>query len=110
MSSNVMAALKQRLSAPVAIAMGLTGSLFFYRDGDGLGAVGHIAGGVFQQTESLPGMTPGWSKIVAVGDQLFFYRDGDGLGAVGHIAGGVFQQTESLSGMTPDWSKIVAVG
>ena len=67
MSSNVMAALKQRLSAPVAIAMGLTGSLFFYRDGDGLGAVGHIAGGVFQQTESLPGMTPGWSKIVTVG-------------------------------------------
>jgi len=49
-----MAALKQRSSAPVAIATSLASSLFFYRDGDGLGAVGHIAGGVFQRTESLP--------------------------------------------------------
>ena len=67
MSSNVTEALVQRLPASVAITTALAKSLFFYRDSDGLGAIGHITDGVFQQTESLPGMTPGWSKIVAVG-------------------------------------------
>ena len=59
MSSNVMEVLARCLPAPVAITTALAKSLFFYRDSDSLGAIGHIADGVFQQTESLPGMTPG---------------------------------------------------
>jgi hypothetical protein len=88
--------------------------LLFVRN-DGLGAVGHIADGQFQLTQTIPvgpnGFAPNWTHIVAVGDQLLFVRN-DGLGAVGHIAGGQFQLTQTIpvgpNGFAPNWSWIVS--
>ena len=79
--------------------------LLFYRESDGLAAVGHIAGGKFVNTDSQH-FTDNWSQIVVVGDQLLFYREGDGLAAVGHIAGGKFVNTDSQN-FTPEWTKII---
>jgi hypothetical protein len=39
------------------------GDLLFYREGDGLAAVGHIAGGKFVNTDSQT-FTPEWTKII----------------------------------------------
>ena len=82
-------------------------SILFYRS-DGVGAVGHIQNGQFQQTQSINNFTSNWTHVVPVGDQIVFVRN-DGLGAVGHIQNGQFQQTQSINSFTSNWLKIVAV-
>ena len=85
--------------------------LLFYRN-DGLGAVGNLTGGQFQETQSIPagGFATNWSQIVAVGDQLLFYSN-DGSGAVGNLTGGQFQGTQSIpaGSFATNWSIIVSV-
>jgi hypothetical protein len=83
--------------------------LLFYRDNDGLAAVGHIASGKFVQTDSRNDFTHNWFPIVGVEDQLLFYRF-DGLAAVGHISEGKFVQTDSRNDFAHDWTLIVGVG
>lgn len=93
--------------------IGYSGSIFFYRAGDGAGAIATIQNGNLVQTDTLSGLTPDWNFIVSpdsISNDLFFYRR-DGTGAVGRVVQGKFRQTQSINAqLTPNWSMIVPCG